>query len=132
MAGQWPMSRSVVLGIIGLSSVVAVGYLGPGDPCRRELWTEGYVPLVLCYVAGVSALVAARRDPSRWGKRLGLATLLLGLPIFVTGPSSLRTHARGWWPEGWAVGEIRTLISAEAAYAASNGGFYDEIGCLAK
>jgi hypothetical protein len=32
--------------------------------------------------------------------------------------------------DGWAIGDVRTVISAQAAYQSVNGGFYDTLECL--
>ena len=44
-------------------------------------------------------------------------------------PSFLRARVSA--NESQAIGDIRTVISAEATYASTNGGFYDNIECLA-
>jgi hypothetical protein len=39
---------------------------------------------------------------------------------------------RPYNPQGMTLGDIRTLISAEAAYQSSNGGYYDKPECLVR
>jgi len=65
-------------------------------------------------------------------KRLRLSVLIaIGLLIVaaIVIPSWLRSRMQGG--EAPAIGDARSVLSAEEVYASSNGGFYDELGCLA-
>ncbi len=59
-----------------------------------------------------------------------LLVALVGMIAAIAIPSLLR--ARGSANEAAAIGDLRTVISAEVAYASSNGGQYDQLECLAK
>ncbi len=54
----------------------------------------------------------------------------IGIIAAIAIPSLLR--ARMSANEAQAIGDIRTVISAEVTYASSNGGYYDQLECLAK
>jgi type II secretory pathway pseudopilin PulG len=54
----------------------------------------------------------------------------VGIIAAIAIPSLLRARVSA--NEAQAIGDIRTVISAEAAYASSNGGQYDQLECLAK
>jgi type II secretory pathway pseudopilin PulG len=59
-----------------------------------------------------------------------LLIAFIGIIAAIAIPSLLR--ARVATNEAMAIGDLRTVISAEAAYASSNGGLYDQLECLAK
>ena len=61
---------------------------------------------------------------------LFVAIAFVGIIAAIAIPSLLR--ARMSANEAQAIGDIRTVISAEVAYAASNGGQFDQLECLAK
>jgi len=116
---------SLVLGIASWPLVCAFGL--------------GILTAVVGIVCGIVALVKASRDPQQYGgKGLaigGLATggiVLLLVPIWaaIAIPSLLRARVAA--NEAGALGDVRTIVSAEAAYAAANGGYYDSLDCLAQ
>jgi len=93
---------------------------------------------VLGTILGIVALVKANKSPeTHGGKGLAIAGIvlsviaLLTLPVVlaIAIPSMLRARISA--NESTAIGDIRTVISAEAAYQASNAGQYDTLECLA-
>ena len=102
----------------------------------------GLITAVLAIVCGIVALVRVNRAPQQFGgKGSAISGLVLGglaivlIPVWlivaaIAIPSLLR--ARMAANESAAVGDVRTLISAEATYAAANGGYYDKLECLAQ
>ncbi len=117
---------SLVLGVLGLPSG---GCLGVG----------GLVGVSL----GIVALVKANKSPNQYGGKglaiggivtsglsLVLAPFMIGIIAAIAIPSLLR--ARITANEAAAIGDIRTFISAEAAYQASANGVYGPPECLAK
>jgi hypothetical protein len=108
--------------------------------------------LVYLYKPGVKVLFS-EVPPSRWNaaevaevaklsESSAIAVVLISVVVLLllvafTGiiaaiaiPSLLR--ARVSVNEATAIGDVRTIISAETAYASSNGGHYDQLECLAK
>jgi type II secretory pathway pseudopilin PulG len=91
-------------------------------------------------VLGIVALMRANREPHLHGGKgmaiAGIATsalsLLLVIPIGIIAaiaiPSLLR--ARTSANEAATIGDIRTVISAEAAYQSASGGYYGPPECL--
>jgi type II secretory pathway pseudopilin PulG len=61
---------------------------------------------------------------------LFMLVAFIGIIAAIAIPSLLR--ARMSANEAAAIGDLRTVISAQAAYASSNGGHYDQLECLAK
>jgi type II secretory pathway pseudopilin PulG len=59
-----------------------------------------------------------------------LLVAFIGIIAAIAIPSLLRARVSA--NEAQAIGDLRTVISAEAAYASSNGGHYDQLECLAK
>lgn len=59
-----------------------------------------------------------------------LVVAFIGIIAAIAIPSLLRARVSA--NEAAAIGDLRTVISAEAAYASSNGGQYDQLECLAK
>jgi hypothetical protein len=59
-----------------------------------------------------------------------LLVVFTGIIAAIAIPSLLRARVSA--NEAQAIGDIRTVISAELAYASSNGGHYDQLECLAK
>lgn len=115
---------SLVLGVLGLPTF---GCLGIGA--------------LLGIVLGIVALTRANREPQVYGGK-GFAiggivacalSLLLGIPIggivaAIAIPSLLRARVAA--NEAAALGDIRTVISAEAAYQSASGGYYGPLDCL--
>ena len=115
---------SLVLGILGL-------------PTLGLLLIGGFVGLGL----GIAALLKANRSPGVYGgKGIAIAgivvnSLALTVMPFVVGiiaaiaiPSLLRARVSA--NEAGTIGDIRSIVSAEAAYSTANGGFYDTPECL--
>lgn len=57
-----------------------------------------------------------------------IVVAIIGIIAAIAIPSLLRARVSA--NEAAAIGDIRTVISAEAAYQSSNAGFYDNLGCL--
>jgi type II secretory pathway pseudopilin PulG len=117
---------SLVLGILSLPTI---GLLGVGA--------------MAAVVLGVVALVKARNAPGEYGGSglaiagIVLAALSIVVMPFIIGivaaiaiPSFLRARISA--NESAVIGDIRTVISAEAAYQTVNGGYYDRLECLAE
>lgn len=116
---------SLVLGILGLPTLGLVG-----------------VGALIGIVLGVVALVNASREPAQYGGRgmaiagialsvLGvtLMPMLLGIVAAIAIPSFLRARVSA--NEAAAIGDVRTVISAQAHYQTINGGYFGPIECLA-
>jgi type IV pilus assembly protein PilA len=116
---------SLVLGILGLPTI---GLLGVGAMAG--------------IILGVIALVKAKNGPAQYGGR-GLAvagialsvisillTPVIGIVAAIAIPSLLRARISA--NESAAIGDIHTVITAEAAYQSVNGGYYDRLECLAE
>ena len=58
-----------------------------------------------------------------------IVVAIIGIIAAIAIPSLLRARVSA--NEAAAIGDIRTVISAEAAYQSSNAGFYDVLSCLA-
>ncbi len=112
--------------ILGILSVLTLGGLGVG----------ALTGLVL----GIVALVRANGQPAVYGGKgaaiggivtSGLAVLMAPFAIIaaIAIPSLLR--ARVMANESAAIGDIRTVISAQAAYQSANGGYFEgRLPCL--
>lgn len=115
---------SLVLGILGLPTL---GLLGVGA--------------ILGIILGVVALVKANKEPAVYGgKGLAIAGIVtsavsfimipfIGIIAAIAIPSLLRARASA--NESGAIGDIRTVISAEVAYQSTSGGSFDTLECLA-
>jgi prepilin-type N-terminal cleavage/methylation domain-containing protein len=57
-----------------------------------------------------------------------IVVAIIGIIAAIAIPSLLRARVSA--NEAAAIGDIRTVISGEAAYQSSNGGFYDILNCL--
>jgi len=117
---------SLVLGILGLPTAGLVG-----------------VGAMAGIILGVVALVKASRAPAEYGGRglavagIALSALSVLVMPFVIGiiaaiaiPSLLRARISA--NESAAIGDLRTVITAEAAYQSANGGYYDRLECVAQ
>lgn len=64
-------------------------------------------------------------------KRTLALLLAVGLPVgaAIVIPSWLRSRVQGG--ESPVIGDARSVLSAQTAYASANGGFYDTLECLA-
>jgi type II secretory pathway pseudopilin PulG len=89
-------------------------------------------------VLGIVAAVRASKRPDEYaGMPLAITAIilsalsLLSFPIVaaIAIPSLLRARVSA--NESRAIGDLRTLISAQAAYQNANGGLYDKTECLA-
>jgi prepilin-type N-terminal cleavage/methylation domain-containing protein len=58
-----------------------------------------------------------------------IVVAIIGIIAAIAVPSLLRARVSA--NESAAVGDLRTVVSAEAAYHAANGGFYGPLACLA-
>jgi len=91
-------------------------------------------------ILGLVALVKANSSPAtHGGKGLAIAGIvtsvlsflaipLIGIIAAIAIPSLLRARVSA--NESSAIGDIRTVISGEAAYQSSNAGLYDTLECL--
>lgn len=112
--------------VLGILSIPTLGCLGVGA--------------IAAIVCGIIALGKARNEPGVYGGRgMAIGGIVTGaislviLPIVgviaaIAIPSLLRARVAG--NESATIGDIRTVISAEAAYQSYNGGFYDSLECL--
>jgi type IV pilus assembly protein PilA len=113
--------------VIGILSVPTLGCLGLGA--------------LLSIVFGIMALVRAGRDPGRYGGRgfaiggivAGAVSLVVGIPLAgivaaIAIPSLLRARVSA--NEAAAIGDLRTVISAEMAYQSVNCNSYGRLECL--
>ncbi len=115
--------------VLGIMSLPTLGCLGVGA--------------LLGLTFGIIALVRANRSPELYsGRGLAIAGIVtsavsfvlvpFGIGIFaaIAIPSLLRARVSA--NEAATIGDIRTVISAQAAYQAANAGFYDgRLECLA-
>jgi type IV pilus assembly protein PilA len=116
---------SLVLGILSLPLMCALG--------------AGILTAIVGLILGIVALVKTNRAPEEFGgKGMAIggiavsAVCFLTLPIIaaIAIPSLLR--ARMSANESAAIGDVRTVISAQAAYQSANGGYYaSSLDCLA-
>lgn len=115
---------SLVLGILSL-------------PTGGLLFIGAAVGIVL----GIIAIVRANKEPAVYGgKGMAIAGIVLsglgivlipvmGIIAAIAIPSLLRARVSA--NESVAIGDCRTVISAQHAYASANGGFFDSLECLA-
>lgn len=116
---------SLVIGIVGIPTfgIFVVG---------------GIVGLVL----GIIALVRASKNPAVYGGKAlaiggiianGLAIVLIpliGMMAAIAIPSLLRARVSA--NEAAAIGDTRSVISAQMTYSSANGGYFDTLECLSK
>lgn len=112
--------------VIGVLSIPTLGCLGVGA--------------LLSIVLGIMALTRASRDPRQFGGKgfaiggivAGALSILVAVPIGIVAaiaiPSLLRARVSA--NEASAIGDVRTVISAEAAYQSANCGAYGPLECL--
>ena len=115
---------SLVLGILSLFTVAGL-----------------LIGALLGTTLGIVALVKASNSPATHGGKglaiAGIATSVLsffmipviGIIAAIAIPSLLRARVSA--NESATIGDVRTVISAQAAYQSSNAGFYDSLECLA-
>jgi type IV pilus assembly protein PilA len=113
--------------IIGILCLPTVGIVGVGA--------------ILAIVLGIVALVKIKNEPQAYGgKGLaiggivtgGLSILIIPVILIVAAiaiPSLLRARVSA--NEAGAIGDVRTVISAQVAYASANGEYFDTLECLA-
>jgi len=92
-------------------------------------------------ILGVVALVKESRQPEEYGGKgmaitgivlAGVSIVILpfvGIVAAIAIPSLLRARVSS--NEAAAIGDVRELIKAEAAYQRLNGGYFDRLECLA-
>lgn len=97
----------------------------------------GFLTALIALILGIVAMVKASKAPGVYGgKGAAIAGVILGaltlvsLPIVaaIAIPSLLRARVSA--NEAATIGDVRTVISGEAAYQTANGGFYDTLECL--
>jgi type IV pilus assembly protein PilA len=133
-----PKSFSMVFEFDG-SSQIAADMATAADAQQAATTLQGQLGMV-------SAMMAADPDPQKaaMGKWItGLAVQAEGTVLRITGapgamglgtvaaiaiPSLLKARVAA--NESSAIGDLRTVISAQAAYQSANEGFYGEIACL--
>ena len=113
--------------VVGLISIPTLGLLVVGG--------------VVAVVLGIVALVNIRKEPAVYGGTgfaiggivAGAVSLVLipviGILAAIAIPSLSRAGIAA--NEASAIGRLRSIVSAEMAYAMSNGGAYDTLECLA-
>ena len=115
---------SLVLGLVGLPLLFCFGL--------------GFLFSIVGLVLGIIALVKASKYPHEYGGKglaiggvvaSGMSVLAIPVVAAIAIPSLLRARVSA--NESSAIGDVRTVISAQAAYAAVNGGYYDTMECLA-
>ncbi len=112
--------------ILGILSILTLSCLGIG----------ALTGLVL----GIVALVRASKEPAVYGGKgmaiggivtsgIGVLMMPFALMAAIAIPSLLRARISA--NESMAIGDIRTMISAQAAYQSANGGHYEgRLACL--
>jgi len=113
--------------VLGLLSLPTLGLLGVGA--------------LLSIVLGIAALVKAREAPRVYGGKalavVGIvcaaasvlvAPFVLGIVAAIAIPSLLRARVSA--NEAATLGDVRTVVSAQLAYAASNRGRFGSLECL--
>lgn len=113
---------------LGVLSIPTLGCLGIGA--------------LLSVVLGIVALTRANREPHVYGGKglaiggiaAGALSLMVAIPLAgcvaaIAIPSLLRARVSA--NEAATIGDVRTMISAEAAYQSVSGGYYGPPRCLA-
>lgn len=113
--------------VLGILSIPTLGLLGVG--------------CIVGLVLGIVALNRAIKKPAVYGgKGLAVAGIvtnslaivlapIIGIIAAIAIPSLLRARVSA--NEAQAIGDTRSIISAEMTYASANAGFYDTLDCLA-
>ena len=132
---RWRESSAVALALVIFTVSATVGVLEAsrlGHPRQAILAVLASLPAAVAFVMALRAYGRAAREPKdAAGQRLaGLAmaasaiAFLFATPLGASGPHPDRS-------ESVVVGDIRTVLAAQAAYRAANGGFYDSrLDCL--
>jgi hypothetical protein len=112
--------------VLGLLSIPTLGCLGIGA--------------LAAVILGIVALVKANREPHLYGGKglaiggivSGALSVLIIFPVAIVAASAIPSllRARMVSNETATIGDVGTLISAEAVYQTVNGGFYDTPRCL--
>src|SRR5262245_44592063 len=114
-------------------TALVLGILSPLLACVGV----GFLTAVVALILGIVAMVKAGKQPGVYGgKGAAIAGVILGgltilaLPIVaaIAIPSLLRARVSA--NEAGVIGDIRSIISAEAAYQSANAGYYDTLECL--
>jgi type IV pilus assembly protein PilA len=113
--------------VLGILSVPTLGCLGIGA--------------LVSIVLGIMAIVRAGRDPREYGGKgfaiggivAGALSLVIAIPLggivaAIAIPSLLRARVSA--NEAGAIGDVRTVISGQAAYQSMNCGAYGRLECL--
>ena len=121
MRRSTPSSFSLLFGMLAL----VVGSFGGGSRDRTAFSIAAMGFVVVGMVCGLAGL---RARFQRGRAILGMLCCLL-TPVFAVPP----IHGPRWrGNESFALGDVRTVISAQAAYAASNADRYGPMECLSK
>jgi hypothetical protein len=115
---------SVLCVVLGLGTLLIVmEAAAKRSACRIPVTETLGFPLAIC---GVSCLLLARDRSERFPVAVLLVLATIGGAADLIQP----THQRN--DELVAVGDVRTVLSGEAAYQSVNGGYYDTLECLAR
>jgi hypothetical protein len=116
-------------------TALVLGILSPLLACVGV----GFLTAIVALILGIVAVVKAGKAPGVYGgKGAAIAGIVLGaltllsLPFVaaIAIPSLLRARVSA--NESGAIGDIRTVISGEAAYQSVNAGYYDTLQCLGR
>jgi type II secretory pathway pseudopilin PulG len=98
------------------------------------------VGAVVAIVLGIVALNRANRDPRNYGGKgfaiggivAGALSLVILLPFAIIAAIAIPNLMRARYQanEAMAIGDLRTYISAQAAYQSASGGVYGSLECL--
>lgn len=128
MAGTHGRVLGLVAIVIGMAACPLVfsnpmgARAGPGTPLGVLLGSLAVALAIL------SRLLARRAGSPRSGRGLGAVGCLFGAVNLAIGLSFLLQPSPF---ESTVIGDVRTVLAAQAAYAVRNGGFYDTLECLA-
>lgn len=127
VSGEPKKGLAIASLVVGILSMLTLGCLGIGA--------------LTGVVLGIVALRRASDSPQQHGGKglaiggivtsgLGLLLLIpfIGLVAAIAIPSLLRARISA--NEAGTLGDVRTVISAEAAYQSANGGYYGTLECL--